>query len=1243
MSTLNVGAMAARLGLDTSEFLEKMKGVEGFASGSGQRIANEMKRTNREGAESFRIIDEALGVHVSRPITRIVTQEFPSLAKGLQSVLGAGVVAGLGIAAFDFVVKGLERIGKAADDAKKKQEEFVASLHALQLATNEQTISSANSLDRISQKLAELSGDKGGALAAQLRIISRDDAEQMVRAIDSISEAYERNAKAAADAASVSTKFWSFVGSQTTGAFDKANQKISKQAEEIRAQFNDIVTSDPLKGMEKGAEFLHTQLAEAQKIQAEMHANQLSALDAFLAGVTFTDDIVVHRGAVTKEEVKNYDALVASLQKQLQITNTLSTIDRGNKKVARAESAAKPDIGEKQIEKLKAETAAQLALAAATGLSMAEQKMQQASGEADQIISRVLEEAHGKLTAAMRQELTAVHALTAERQIAKDIVQTGQELQKETLLYERQIASIEDLTAAYAKGGSAIEDALVAKRLEPDVQKLKELTDEYDLAKKAADEFAASRAKLGGAAGPTEGLNISADALAKMKAGVDAQAATVETHRQQLHTEDIKNYQLEITKSAEALRTEQPLLDSLNEAYAQNAEAVRRAQVALSLYHWEQAHPGQTVEEAKATLANPAAKADDRTAAQTRLDDIAKVNAQLEQQSINAQRSADAQLASRYSLVKSYDDEMAKLQRAKEVLQQYGQDTLAIEAAIYDERQRALKQWDDAAFKVGNFSEKYQAVMNELVIQGQQAGAQIAKAFVSAIDGAESDLAKLMTGQKVQPAKILQGLAEQVTKAEIQKGVGELAAHFNIHIPGMEAKLGTSDSNPMYVAVVRGGLGAHTVTKLPGIEKSPLDAVKGMLGLGKPPGGPAGGVVPDGSQGNPFYVVTASPTGTPVGAAAAGSGSDSWGKNPFGIPESMPKNFGITDDFTSGSAVYGPIMSMLSGFGGGLATGGDVHSGTTYMVGENGPELFRASAAGEIIPSHQLPEQLIKNANAPWTFDPHAGYAKQYESYERWLHRSPSSGLFGSLLSLGGLATFKEIQKLMHPAASRGTIAAGLPAQTGVLDELNAMTASASVPASSALGATSPFFGSGIGADASFGRSAALPSRSDQQMSNVVNLPQFPASPDFAIMLDGFRAAGGDVKPGGTYMVGEHGPELFRAPTAGEIIPNHLLDGMSKSFAAPSIPAMPDFGGFMADGGDVFPGISYLVMLRGPELLRIPALGQITSNSDLRNMSNQRGDTNSHNTNITQHFNGEKDNDLFRRTVRQETVRMFRH
>lgn len=46
--------------------------------------------------------------------------------------------------------------------------------------------------------------------------------------------------------------------------------------------------------------------------------------------------------------------------------------------------------------------------------------------------------------------------------------------------------------------------------------------------------------------------------------------------------------------------------------------------------------------------------------------------------------------------------------------------------------------------------------------------------------------------------------------------------------------------------------------------------------------------------------------------------------------------------------------------------------------------------------------------------------------------------------------------------------------------------------------------------------------------------------------LSGARADGGPVNAGGTYLVGERGPELFTPRTAGAILPNHAMGGARK-------------------------------------------------------------------------------------------------
>lgn len=53
--------------------------------------------------------------------------------------------------------------------------------------------------------------------------------------------------------------------------------------------------------------------------------------------------------------------------------------------------------------------------------------------------------------------------------------------------------------------------------------------------------------------------------------------------------------------------------------------------------------------------------------------------------------------------------------------------------------------------------------------------------------------------------------------------------------------------------------------------------------------------------------------------------------------------------------LFGKGLSWLGGlFGGGRASGGPVSAGTTYLVGERGPELFTPQTSGAIVPNHAM-------------------------------------------------------------------------------------------------------------------------------------------------------------------------------------------------------------------------------------------------------------------------------------------------
>lgn len=300
MSTLNVGAMAARLGLDPSEFLDKMKGVEGFNSGLNQRMSAEMKRTSREGAESFRLIDESLGIHISRPLTRLLTSEFPAFAKGLQSILGIGAVGALTTIGFE----AWEHLTKKIDEAKKKIEEFHAATENVQSMVE-------NAADAWALKIAQLGGRNSlAATAAEGATEARHQIDQLGKAID---ELYKK--KVAAE--SLGNRFWAETAGEITstprGKTEDANQK---QFGELQKKLDEAFRSDTLNGTTNAMKV----------IGAEIDANIRKA-DALKKAMAENEkDPFAHPGLLTGPEQ------LAGLDSQRQFLDQAKADESGREK-----------------------------------------------------------------------------------------------------------------------------------------------------------------------------------------------------------------------------------------------------------------------------------------------------------------------------------------------------------------------------------------------------------------------------------------------------------------------------------------------------------------------------------------------------------------------------------------------------------------------------------------------------------------------------------------------------------------------------------------------------------------------------------------------------------------------------------------------------------------------------------------------------------------------------------------------
>lgn len=380
-----------------------------------------------------------------------------------------------------------------------------------------------------------------------------------------------------------------------------------------------------------------------------------------------------------------------------------------------------------------------------------------AATEAETLISKAVQkgnEAFGKLkTEAARDKTGSAEKFIAQQEAQikaaaasvfydQTVVKTNEELDKQADTLTQTDKAALSLGAAYKQGGEAIAGAALDKQFAKEAAAVAELA--------GVRNVAALTAKL-----------ERNEALARKTASDDLSTS--------------------ISKESHEFEALKPFVDALNLSFLQGEDAVRKARIELELHRFAEG------ELAKGIVVTT-----------QQLEQKRKVLTDADKQAYDG---ALAQEAAQFSISAQYDNQIVKLQRIKELMQQQGVSTLGVEAQIFDEQNRLIHQWDEWAFKVGTFKEKFTAVMGELVIQGRNAGAAISNAFLTAIDGVETSLAKLLTGQKTNFKAVFQNLAESVTKAEIQKGVGKIAEHFGLKIPGLGPKADGSESNPFYVVM----------------------------------------------------------------------------------------------------------------------------------------------------------------------------------------------------------------------------------------------------------------------------------------------------------------------------------------------------------------------------------------------------------------------------------------------------------
>jgi len=878
------------------------------------------------------------------------------------------------------------------------------------------------------------------------------------------------------------------------------------------------------------------------------------------------------------------------------------------------------DIVGEAIGKLQAEAAAQLALAGAIDRTTAAMLFQKAAAEAEKKVSDLrvgllaqekslqeqLANARANPTtggeeaakidariAGVHKELAALDAavpqftrLYAQIAAAKASSATSEELQKKSDDFDRQIASLKEVSASFAKGPAAVASAEIDKQLEAEKEKIDDMRDEY--------ARLASIPGIGVVA-PEQGQGPS-PALAEMSTAIDAAAAKLD----ELKTKaaEIRGIEIdtEIAKLGADLRGAAPLLDALNHAYLENETAVRKAQVALELYHWTQAHPGATP------------------------DQIRAEGEALATESEEAHRSAIAQEAQQYDLIASYNNRIQKLEQIRELIQSEGQSTLLVDAAIYDEQRKQLEQWDQAAIKVGTFGEQMHTVLNQVALDAQDVGGKIAESMDKAIGGVEDNIAKLIVTGKSNFKSMFEGFAESMIKIQLQSAAGSIEKAIGIKIPGLEGKRGDSAGNPLYVQDVSPGGGnlplgpgfgsgrsLPSILNLgkPGTGTTPpfvgessaapgsapptfVARLLGSFGIKMPAAASSGtSTKPAGSSSDPIYVLTA-PAGEAISGAEPGS---SYGLGDQGIfdatssmhlrPSSILENLPLGPGFGSGRPLT--TLETLPGITPPLAPGETASSGTPGMIGSI------ASSLGVKIPGLGGGKVPAGTSSSP-IFVSVVGKAAGTSS-------GGITSLFGGLTGGGeGESSGDEGNLPMPPGFGSGILSTSLSS----LMSPDADTSSGSGGLLSLLGIGGAGSGGGL-------------------LAGLTSIGKiFSSIP--------FLAAGGPANHGHAYVVGEKGPELFVPGISGTIIPT--FSTMKPPKEGEQLGNMGRaFGGFRAAGGDVMPGRAYAVGEKHPEVF-VPDLS-------VGSASSSSGAGGAREINFHQHIYGVQDHDSFRRSQSQ--------
>ncbi len=356
MASKIIGEMSARLGLDPSEFLSKMQGVQGVNAFTSAAMAREWRKTGVQGAEGLRLIDEALGIHVARPVSRIIAETLPGLSKAISSVLGGVAGGAFGMAIFEFA----EHIGRKMDEAKKKVEEYNEAVRHTETVAQEARISFEQDIDKQRARLALLSGDLQTAFKFKMAEIDTETVRALAKDFNEVAEAQSRMVEKGTSLEGFwqrESEGWGAIMHALTTTQTELNiEKINEQAQQLGKTFSDLALAGQFKDAASAVAYFNGALEVAQ--------HKLETMQKHPAGFGF--DVPGQTGPrpqqSSSEEVAAQKQLVEFLKERGKLLADLAKQDADAKKsVAQAEEAQKGIEAQRRVVEMMKEFSKEIA------------------------------------------------------------------------------------------------------------------------------------------------------------------------------------------------------------------------------------------------------------------------------------------------------------------------------------------------------------------------------------------------------------------------------------------------------------------------------------------------------------------------------------------------------------------------------------------------------------------------------------------------------------------------------------------------------------------------------------------------------------------------------------------------------------------------------------------------------------------------------------------------------------------